>query len=131
MFKSAYDVLIRILKSHKYLTDDDMKNLYIDSSMIKNIHGCKNHGVNHYDRGRNGNKVTVVVTGKGVPISMNITSSNKHDITEVEPVIDAINVKIVGSRVIGDKGYVSKKLKRKIFTRHSYMHPWNGRGGLT
>jgi len=114
VFKIAYQVLIKLLKAQKYITDDDLKNLFIDSSMIKNIHGHKNHGVNHYDRGRKGNKVTVIVTKTGIPIAMTMTTSNKHDVSLVEQTLDQISIKILGSRLIADKGYVSKKLKIKL-----------------
>ena len=107
-------VLIKLLKSQKHITDDDLKNLFIDSSMIKNIHGHKDHGINHYDRGSKGNKVTVIVTKKGIPITMTMTTANKHDLSLVEQTLDQINIKILGSRLIADKGYVSKRLKLKL-----------------
>lgn len=114
VFKIAYQVLIKLLKAQKYLTDDDLKNLYMDSSMIKNIHGHQSLGINHYDRGRKGNKVTVIVTKSGIPLAMTIARANQHDLSQVDSVLDQVTVKIVGSRLICDKGYVSKPLKNKL-----------------
>ena len=83
--------------------------------MIKNIRGSKaSCGVNHYDRGRQGNKVTVIVTDKGVPLSVCFDKSNVHDLRMVPEALDNINVKILGSRLIADKGYVSKAMKQRL-----------------
>jgi len=116
VFQNTYTILLKLLKAQKYLTDSDLLNLYIDSSMIKNIRGHNNFGPNHYDRGRKGNKVTVIVTNKGIPLAINFDKSNTADINLVEPTLDNIHFKILGSRLIADKGYVSKKHKHKLRT---------------
>ena len=75
--------------------------------MIKNIRGHDQTGVNHYDRGRKGNKVTVLVTSSGIPLAVTFDKSNVHDLNLVEQTIDQVTLKIIGSRIIADKGYVS------------------------
>ena len=45
-----------------------------------------------------------------------LSTSNIHDINLVEDTLDNIKIKIVGSRLGGDKGYISKKLKEKLKT---------------
>ena len=48
---------------------------------------------------------------------MNLTSSNIHDIHLVNDLIDRIHIKIVGSKLVGDKGYNSMKLKKEVKKR--------------
>ena len=86
--------------------------------MIKNVRGHHNGlGVNHYDRGRKGNKVSLIVTREGVPLNMRLVGSNVHDIKVLDEQISGMNVKVVGSRLIGDKGYNSKYMKDKLMNK--------------
>jgi hypothetical protein len=45
---------------------------------------------------------------------MCLSTSNIHDINLVEDTLDDIKIKIVSSRLVGDKGYISKKFKEKF-----------------
>jgi transposase len=60
-------------------------------------------GPNHYDRNKN-----------GIPIGLSLAPSNIHDVNLVENTIDNIAIKIVGSRIGADKGYISFSLKEKL-----------------
>ena len=82
--------------------------------MVKNVRGSDGLGVNHYDRGRKGNKVSLIVTRHGIPLSMKVFGSNVHDVTALSEQIQHLEVKIIGSRVIGDKGYNSRKLRSQL-----------------
>ena len=108
VFKLAFNILHKILKRQKYLDEAEYKDLYIDSTMVRNVLGSNGVGVNHYDRGRKGSKVSVICTRSGIPIHMKITGSHVHDSKIMMEQIPEITIKIVGSRLIGDKGYVSK-----------------------
>jgi transposase len=114
LFQNVFYIIIKLLKHENILDNDFLKDLYIDSTMIKNIRGVEFLGSNHYDRNRNGNKVSIVVTKNGIPLGMSLSTSNIHDINLVENTLDDIKIKIVGSRLGGDKGYISKKLKDKL-----------------
>ena len=92
----------------------NLKNLYIDSSMIKNIKGIDKIGVNHFDRGKNGNKLSIIVTETGIPLGMKLDKSNIHDITLTDETIKDIKIKVLRSRLIADKGYVSKHLTKSL-----------------
>ena len=65
------------------------------------------NGPNHYDRNKN-----------GIPIGLSLAPSNIHDVNLVENTvqntIDNIAIKIVGSRIGADKGYISFSLKEKL-----------------
>lgn len=114
VFEQGFNMMQKILSAQKYLSEKGKKDLYIDSSMIKNVRGHDGLGVNHYDRERKGNKVSLIVTSDGIPLSMNMTSANVHDVHQVDDLIDRIHVKVIGSRLIGDKGYNSEKLKKEV-----------------
>jgi len=114
LFQNVFYIIIKLLKYKNILNDDFLKDLYIDSTMIKNIRGIEFLGSNHYDRNRKGNKVSIVVTKNGIPLGMSLSTSNIHDINIVEDTLNDIKIKIVGSRLGGDKGYISKKLKDKL-----------------
>jgi transposase len=114
LFQNVFYIIIKLLKYENILNNDFLKDLYIDSTMIKNIRGTEFLGSNHYDRNRNGNKVSIIVTKNGIPLGMSLSTSNIHDINLVENTLDDVKIKIVGSRLGGDKGYISKKLKDKL-----------------
>ena len=114
LFENIHKIIIKLLNNKDLLFIDNIKDLYIDSTMIKNINGYEYLGSNHYDRNRNGNKISIIVTKTGIPLGLKLSTSNVHDINLVNDTIDNISIKIIGSRIGGDKGYVSKDLKEKL-----------------
>lgn len=114
VFQNAYYILIKLLKYKNILKKENLENLYIDSTMIKNNRGIDLLGLNHYDRNRKGNKVSIIVTNTGIPLGMKLSTSNIPDIKLVEETINDIKIKIINSRIGGDKGYTSNKLKTKL-----------------
>ena len=107
IFRDAYYIIIKLLQKNKILNPKALKNLYIDASLTKNIYGVDNTGSNYYDRNRSSNKISVVVTSTGIPIGIKVAPGNVSDIKMAMDTVDDINIKIVGSRLIADKGYVS------------------------
>lgn len=118
IFEHAHEIIIKILKKKGVLNRNSLKNLFIDSTMIKNICGKDSYGPNHYDRSKNGNKVTVVVNNKGIPLGISITKSNVNDVNEVIPTLNNIKIKLVNSRMYADKGYLSTELTKKVKQDH-------------
>ena len=113
IFKNIHKIIIKLLNSRNLLFNNS-KDLYIDSTMTKNINRYEYIGSNHYDRNRNGNKISIVVTKTGIPIGLKLEPSNIHDINIVNDTIDNIAIKIVGSKISGDKGYISSELKNNL-----------------
>lgn len=111
LFENVHKIIIKILSSRNLI---NTKDLFIDSTMIKNINGSEYIGPNHYDRNKNGNKITIIVTNNGIPLGLSLAPSNIHDVNLVENTIDNIAIKIVGSRIGADKGYISFSLKEKL-----------------
>ena len=125
VFKTCFEILNKILKKGKYLKRESYKDLYVDSSMIKNVRGCDKTGINHYDRGRKGSKSSLIITRDGIPINMKLFGSNIHDVTALRNQIDNLKIKIVGSRLIGDKGYGSRRLKNELNEKGiELIHPY-------
>ena len=118
VFQNVFYILIKLLKLKNKINEQVIKDLYIDSTMIKNNRGIDLLGPNHYDRFRKGNKISIVVTNTGIPLGMTINKSNVHDINLVEDNLDDITIKIVNSRLGGDKGYNSAKLKNNLNTKN-------------
>jgi len=113
LFENIHKIIIKLLNSKNLLFINN-KDLYIDSTMTKNINGSEYIGPNHYDRNKNGNKISIVVTKTGIPIGLKLAPSNIHDINLVEDTLDNISIKIIGSRIGADKGYISNSLKKNL-----------------
>ncbi len=43
-------------------------------------------------RGKNGSKVSLLVDGRGVPLSLVVCGANRHDVTQLEALLDAMVV---------------------------------------
>jgi transposase len=114
LFRMAHEILVNIIYELKRISKKDLSHLSIDSSMIKNNRGCDGIGSNHYDRYRNATKVSVVVTDNGLPLGFSFAGANVHDTKMVSENLDNIKIKIVGSRLLADKGYNSLKLKKAL-----------------
>lgn len=100
------------------------QNMYIDTTMIKNIGGRDCTGGNPTDRGRKGTKVSVCIDSEKMPMSRPLfVSANVSDIKTVEDTITNIpfNLTLDGRRSIkiaGDKAYRSKMTSKRVFEKH-------------
>ncbi len=111
VFKSAWLIVLRIYEKYKI----DFKDLFIDASHIKNQFGSEFVGSNIYDRFRKATKLTIIVDEFGIPVSIKIGPSNKHDSKYVIPSIESLQINISDVEcLIADKGYVSKDLSKKL-----------------
>src|SRR5471030_1023545 len=82
-------------------------------------------GPNPVDRARPGSKHHVATDANGVPLSIILTGANRHDVTQLLPLIDAIPV-LRGIRgrplqkpqvVYADRGYDSEAHRRRLRER--------------
>jgi transposase len=72
-----------------------------------------------------GSKWMVVVDGAGVPLGIHVTSARPAEVTLVEPTLSTIRVPRAGrgrprqhpDRLIGDRGYDSDPLRRRLLQR--------------
>ena len=91
------------------------KELFIDSTMIKNVYGSDCVGKNPTDRGRLATKMSLICDKEGVPISSIYYPANISDVSieTVKNIPCCIKKdKRYSNFLIGDKGYVSKEIKK-------------------
>ena len=65
----------------------------IDGAMMTAPLAKEQVGPNPTDRGKNGSKRHLLVGGRGVPLSLVVTGASRHDVTQLEAVLEAIQVK--------------------------------------
>ena len=97
-------------------------DLFIDSTMIKNIGGIDCIGRNHYDRGRYGSKISVIIDREGTPISAPVVDpSNRNDILALIPTVMPIKCPIKNdnrmvNRLAGDLAYISQEKSDQLYS---------------
>ena len=113
VFKTVWKELLE-LYSKKQLDSHPkwFKDIYIDSTLIKNVNGTDCVGRNPTDRGRLGTKVSIICDDNFVPISYSHYGANVADSTTILESYDFIECKIkIDNRntinLIGDKGYIA------------------------
>ena len=74
VFKNIYKFIL-----NEYLSKNIIKNVYIDSSHIKNVTGSETIGRNHYDRFRNSTKLHLIIDDNRIPINYSFTGGNIND----------------------------------------------------
>ena len=99
------------------------KDLYIDTTTIKNIGGKDCTGSNPTDRGRLGTKVSIIMDKSKVAISEPVMfPANIHDSKTVDRTLDSIPLKLnidgrMVTRIAADKAYNSKPLAERMNVR--------------
>jgi len=125
IFHKLHTIILKLATSKKIINSENLKTLYIDSTMIKNFKGIDLLGKNHYDRNRKGNKITLICSSNGIPISISLTSANTNDQMQVIPALDNITLKIIRPRLVADGAYVSNKLKTQLKQRKiKFIYPY-------
>jgi transposase len=87
--------------------------------------GGSKTGPNPTDRRKKGTKHHVINEAQGIPLAVHVTEANRHDVTELLPLVDAIPA-IGGKRgrpqrrpdaLLGDAGYDSRRHRAELRTR--------------
>lgn len=100
VFQKLYEVLLAKLHSADKI---DWSRAVVDSAQTKAPSGGEKTGPSPTDRRKLGSKVHVLVDAHGIPLAITLTGANKHDITQVLPLVDEI------SPVRGKKRKTKKK----------------------
>ena len=87
VFNKAYNSLFKLYK-HKY----NIKNLYIDSTVIGNSSGSLKFGYNIKIKNKKSIKITAIVDDNKVPHLLKVTPSNPHDSKIMEDIINDNNI---------------------------------------
>ncbi|GGS38305.1 hypothetical protein GCM10010205_80140 [Streptomyces nojiriensis] len=95
----------------------DMDDCSIDGSHVRALKGGAHSGPSPVDRGRPGSKHHVIVDRHGTPLAVSLTPGNRHDVTQLIPLLDAV------PRVRGRRGRPRHRPKRRSLRQQ------NGRRG--
>ena len=120
LFEKAW-VELTAVYAHDRLQSDPMwfHDLFIDTTMIKNVGGVDGLGRNPSDRGRLATKMGVVVDNAAIPIALEFFKANRNDVTTTIDTVDQIQCPLRKDRrykhaLIGDKGYISKDVAEAL-----------------
>ncbi|WP_156441158.1 IS5 family transposase [Burkholderia sp. ABCPW 14] len=103
----------------------DLSRALVDSSSIRAVPGGKKTGPNPTDRRKLGSKHHIIVDAQGIPLAVILTGANRHDITQLDALVEAIP-RIRGKRgrplhkpriVQGDRGYSSEPHRQRLRER--------------
>ncbi|MFF4324591.1 IS5 family transposase [Streptomyces sp. NPDC001568] len=117
-----HEVLLAELRAAGLL---DMDDASIDASHVRALKRGAHTGPSPVDRARPGSKHHLIVDRHGTPLVVSLTSGNRHDVTQLMPLLDAMP-RIRGlrgrprhrpRRLFADRGYDFDKYRRQIRTR--------------
>lgn len=116
-------------KLHRTLLNDlqaagklDWSRAIVDSASSRAPAGGEKTGPSPVDRRKLGSKHHIIVDADGVPLAMILTGANRHDMTQILPLVEAIP-SVKGKRgrprkrphiVQGDRGYDSEPARRVL-----------------
>ncbi|MEW2163855.1 IS5 family transposase [Streptomyces sp. NPDC007084] len=117
-----HEVLLADLRKTGLL---DMDDAAVDGSHVRALKRGAHTGPSPVDRARPGSKHHLITDRHGTPLSVSLTGGNRHDVTQLIPLLDAIP-HIRGARgrprhrpkrLFGDRGYDYAKYRRLIRAR--------------
>ncbi|MFD7704329.1 IS5 family transposase [Streptomyces caelestis] len=103
----------------------DMDDAAIDGSHVRALKRGAHPGPSPVDRARPGSKHHLITDRHGTPLAVSLTSGNRHDVTQLMPLLDAIpRIRgLVGRprhrprRLFADRGYDYDKCRRLLQVR--------------
>ncbi|MFC8492927.1 IS5 family transposase [Streptomyces sp. NPDC057235] len=84
---SLHEALLAELRKAGLL---DMEDCAIDGSHVRALKGGAHTGPSPVDRARLGSKPHLIVDRHGTPLAVTLTGGNRHDVTQLTPLLDAI-----------------------------------------
>lgn len=115
-------VLLAELRRAGLLELDDCA---VDGSHVRALKGGDHIGPSPVDRARPGSKYHLIVDRHGTPLAVTLTGGNRHDVTQLLPLLDAVP-SIRGlrgrprrrpRRLYADRGYDFDKYRRLLWKR--------------
>ncbi|WP_408057287.1 IS5 family transposase [Streptomyces bobili] len=122
VWEKLHVVLPKKLRSAKQL---DLSRAVIDSSHVRAARRGPKGGPSPVDRARPGSKHHVLVDGQGIPLAVSLTGGNRHDVTQLIPLLDKIPA-VSGAAgrprrrpdmLFADRGYDHDKYRRLLWKR--------------
>ncbi|MGK4598616.1 IS5 family transposase [Amycolatopsis sp. w19] len=93
----------------------DWSRAAVDGSHVRALKGGRKTGPSPVDRARVGSKHHVITDGTGIPLAATLTGGNRHDVTQLMPLIHAI------PPVRGRPG-PPRRRPRRIYADRAYDH---------
>jgi transposase len=91
----------------------DWSRASVDRRSLRALGAGEKTGPSPVDRRRPGSKHHAIVDGRGTPLAAKLTTANAHDVTQLEPLIDAI------PPVRGKRGHPRRR-PRSVFADRAY-----------
>ncbi len=103
----------------------DWSRALVDSASVRSPGGGADTGPNPTDRRKLGIKHHVLTDARGIPMAMTLTGANRHDVTQLLPLVDAVpsvrgrrgRPRRRPRRVQGDRAYDSQPHRRELRRR--------------
>ncbi|MFO0954031.1 MAG: IS5 family transposase [Isosphaeraceae bacterium] len=103
----------------------DWSRALVDSASARAPCGGQGTGPNPTDRRKLGSKHHVLTDAQGVPLATKLTGANRHDVTQLVPLVDAVppvrgrrgRPRRRPRRVQGDRAYDSERHRRELRRR--------------
>ncbi len=103
----------------------DWSRAIADSSSVRALRGGEQTGPSPVDRRKKGSKHHLLTDAQGIPLATQLTGANRHDVTQLLPLVDAIppvrgrrgRPKRRPKKVQGDRGYDSESHRRALRQR--------------
>ncbi|WP_405983288.1 IS5 family transposase [Streptomyces sp. NBC_00872] len=117
-----HEVLLAELRKEGLLEMDDAA---VDASHVRALKGGAHTGPSPVDRARPGSKHHLIVDRHGTPLAVSLTSGNRHDVTQLMSLLDAIppirgprgRPRSRPRRLFADRGYDFDKYRRLVRAR--------------
>ena len=97
----------------------------IDGATVKAALAQETVGPNPTDRGKKGSQRNLLVDGCGVPLSLVVSGANRHDVTQLEIVLDEIVIERpddIEQHLCADKGYYGDPALQIIISKGYTPH---------
>ncbi|WP_111557141.1 IS5 family transposase [Kitasatospora sp. SolWspMP-SS2h] len=128
-----HEVLLAELRAAGLLEMDDAA---VDGLHVRALKGGADTGPPPVDRGRPGSKHHLIVDRHGTPLAVTLTGGNRHDVTQLLPLLDAIppirglrgRPRRRPRRLFADRGYDHDEYRR--FLRRRGITPKIARRGV-
>jgi transposase len=122
VWRELHEVLLAELNGADRI---DWSRALVDSASVRAPHGGEDTGPNPTDRRKSGSKHHALTDAHGVPLAMTLTGANRHDVTQLLPMVDAVPA-VRGKRgrprrrprrLQGDRAYDSEPHRRELRRR--------------
>ncbi|MFD3645175.1 IS5 family transposase [Streptomyces cyaneofuscatus] len=103
----------------------DLDDCSVDGSHVRALKGGGRVGPSPVDRARSGSKHHLIVDRNGTPLAVTLTGGNRHDVTQLLPLVDAVpsirglrgRPRRKPRRLYADRGYDYDKYRRLLRKR--------------